>query len=116
MLTDYKETNTRYRGQGVGYQSLSRLGNQLEAALATKGTSVRQVKAQCKSLGWSMRVGRNVNRLVLYVVQSGCYSAGGSIYIQAQQVTTQETDALAVLGYAANVLRVKNCPSKAGEN
>jgi len=36
--------------------------------------------------------------------------------LQAQQVTTQETDALAILGYAANVLRVKNCPSEAGEN
>jgi hypothetical protein len=36
--------------------------------------------------------------------------------LQAQQVTTQETDALAILGYAADVLRVKNCPSKAGEN
>jgi len=42
--------------------------------------------------------------------------AAKKIYIQAQQVTTQETDALAILGYAANVLRVKNCPSKAGEN
>jgi len=29
--------------------------------------------------------------------------------LQAQQVTTQKTDALAILGYAADVLRVKNC-------
>ena len=36
--------------------------------------------------------------------------------LQAQQVTTQKTDALAILGYAADVLRVKNCPSKVGEN
>ena len=41
---------------------------------------------------------------------------GANFILSKLNITTQETDALAILGYAANVLRVKNCPSKAGEN